>query len=208
MYLQYPGPPNDTYVKDVSIVSKFTLGYRYKGCVYSIQVTLGYKYVRCFYRIQVHPRIHICRMYLQYPGPPQDTGMQDVSIVSRYTLRYRYVGCVYSIQVHPRMQGCRMYLSVQRNRMDVQYPGTIYDTEIWDGSIVSRFTLGYRYVQDGSIVSRSTLGYRYVQDVSIVSRYTLRYRYVQDVSIVSRYTMGFIYIGWIYSIQAQIRIQK
>ena len=108
MCLQYPGLPQDTNMQDVSIVSRYTLGYIHVGCIYSIQV---------------HPRIQGCRMYLQYQGTSYDTDMQDVSIVSRSTLGYRDVRCMHlQYPGYPRIQRCRMYLSEQRYRMDLQYP--------------------------------------------------------------------------------------
>ena len=61
-------------------------------------------------------------------------------MVSRYTVGYRDVVCIYLYK-------------------DIGY--TIYDTEIWDGSII-QVPLGYRYVQDVSIVSRYTLEYIFV----------------------------------------------
>ena len=128
MCLQYPGLPQDTNMQDVSIVSKYTLGYIYVGCIYSIQV---------------HPRIQGCRMYLQYQGTPYDTDMYffmnlttlKLDTIQFYfiklghfiptgsTLGYRDVRCMHlQYPGYPRIQRCRMYLSEQRYRMDLQYP--------------------------------------------------------------------------------------
>ena len=153
----YPGPPQDTDMQDVFIVSRYILGYRDKDVSIVSMYTLGYRYVGCIQSILVHPMIQRCRMYLQYPGPPQDTEIQDVSIESRYTLGYRYVQDV---------------TIVSRSTLGDRYEGCVYT--------VSRYTLGYRYVQDESKGSRYTLGYRDIWIYSIQAQFMIQ-RYRMDL---------------------------
>ena len=93
--------------------------------------TLGYIYVECIYSIQVHPRIQGCRMYQQYQGTLYDTDMQDVSIVSRSILGCRDVGCIYLYREIGWIYSIQAQFMIQRYGMDLQYPGSPQDTDMY-----------------------------------------------------------------------------